>query len=339
MDETLTFRLSLSRGTQMFRFDEAIPLSGVTGIVGPSGSGKTTLLRALAGLEPDASGEVRFGQVVWQSPEVKTPARARRIGMVFQDGRLFDHLTVDENIRYGMRRQGRPDPVPEDLVETLGLRDLLPRQPSALSGGEVRRVALARALAAKPQILFLDEPLAALDRAAKDRLLPYLEHVVHTTSVPVLFVSHDLDEIDRLADRVLRISEGAVSGWAPSRPRLHGVVRELSVDGTLVESAGQMLLVPGTGTGAGAGQIGSSCSVALPRLDPVIATSDPGPIRGGFALRARLDGVDPPLFGIGGQSLAFPGRPIRIDLPIGTELWLIFAGQPRFHRRESAFVA
>ena len=207
--------LRLRRGD--FVLDAAFSFGGgpgVTALFGPSGAGKSTVILALAGLViPDAGRIVLGGEALFDSKHgVNVPARARRIGVVFQDSRLFPHLTVAANLLYGQRRlRGASDPGRFDqVVALLGLDALLARRPKTLSGGERARVALGRALLMNPRALLLDEPLAALDVARKAEILPYLDRLVREERIPMLYVSHALDEVARLASRMAVIDGGRI---------------------------------------------------------------------------------------------------------------------------------
>lgn len=182
--------------------------AGLTAITGPSGAGKTSIINAVAGLfRPDA-GEVRFQGDVLFGPGVWVPPHQRRFGYVFQEGRLFPHLTVRQNLRYGAWFAGG-DAGFDRVVDLLGIGALLARRPAALSGGEKSRVALGRALLAQPRMLLMDEPLASLDMARKAEVLPYLERV-RDAGTPVLYVTHAGDEVARLATQVVQIAGGKV---------------------------------------------------------------------------------------------------------------------------------
>ncbi len=203
----------MSRPGGEFAFDGAIPLEGVTAIVGPSGSGKTTFLMILAGLAKGAQGEAVFADRIWMQGRYRMRPEDRRVGMVFQDGRLFDHLTVAENLSYGARRRGIEAGAVQGVIDGMGLRALLHRRPHTLSGGEARRVAVGRALASGPDILFMDEPLSGLDDIAKAQLLPYLARAVAGSGVPVVYVTHSRAEVTQFADRILRMEAGRIAGW------------------------------------------------------------------------------------------------------------------------------
>jgi molybdate transport system ATP-binding protein len=194
-----------------FAFGEA---PGVTALFGPSGAGKSTIIHAIAGLSrPDKGRIVLHGETLLDTERgVFVPARERRIGVVFQDTRLFPHLSVRANLLYGWHRAGagsHPQNI-DGVVKLLGLETFLARKPRALSGGERSRVALGRALLMSPRALLLDEPLAALDAARKAEILPYLERLVRETNIPMLYVSHALDEVARLANRMVVVSAGRV---------------------------------------------------------------------------------------------------------------------------------
>jgi molybdate transport system ATP-binding protein len=193
-----------------FRLDAraVIPARGVTAIMGPSGSGKTTLLRCLAGLAR-AEGRVVVGERVWQDGGLFLPTHARGVGYVFQEPSLLPHLSVKGNLAFAARRAGkRPGPGFEEVAAMLGLERLLGRSPEALSGGERQRAAIGRALLSKPALLLMDEPLSSLDAASKAEVLPYLEQLHRSLSLPILYVSHDALEVARLADRVIRMEAG-----------------------------------------------------------------------------------------------------------------------------------
>ena len=192
--------------------DFAAP-AGVTALFGRSGSGKTSVVNAVAGLLRPDEGRVTMGaRVLFDSTAgVALPVHRRRMGYVFQDGRLFPHLTVRQNLRYG--RWFAPGRIGADfgrVVGLLGLADLLERRPGALSGGEKSRVAIGRALLSAPAALLLDEPLAALDEARKAEILPYLERLRDETGLPIIYVSHVLAEVARLATTVVVMEAGRV---------------------------------------------------------------------------------------------------------------------------------
>ena len=196
--------------------EQTFPASGVTALFGPSGCGKTTWLRAIAGLERTRNGLCRVNGQTWQDDRTFLPAHARPIGYVFQDAALFAHLSVHANLRYASRRaHARPPFSMDELITRLELAPLLHRYPAFLSGGEAQRVAIARALLSAPQLILMDEPLAALDVRARRSILGLLEDLRQTLSIPLIYVSHSRDETARLADHLVIMKSGRVSACGP----------------------------------------------------------------------------------------------------------------------------
>ena len=194
--------------------------AGITAVFGRSGAGKTTVINAVAGLlKPDAGRIVADGVTLFDHTTFVPPA-ARRLGYVFQDARLFPHLTVRENLNFGTRYAPADASGPEfdDVTDLLGLAPLLARRPAKLSGGEKQRVALGRALLSKPRMLLMDEPLASLDGPRKQDILPYLERLRDgPLGLPILYVSHSVDEVARLADTLVLLKDGLVARAGPIR--------------------------------------------------------------------------------------------------------------------------
>jgi molybdate transport system ATP-binding protein len=192
----------------------AIQRPGVTALFGPSGAGKTTIVGAIAGTFRPQSGRIVIdGRTVFDSASsIALSPRARRTGYVFQDARLFPHMSVNDNLLFGWRRSAKKASTSEiaDVIALLGLERLRERRPRALSGGEKSRVALGRALLSSPDLLLLDEPLAALDAARRAEILPYLERLRDEARLPMLYVSHALDEVARLAHEIVVLSNGRV---------------------------------------------------------------------------------------------------------------------------------
>jgi molybdate transport system ATP-binding protein len=210
----LVLQAALKRPGFALDVDLSLPGRGVTALFGPSGSGKTTCLRVLAGLEPQAQGRISVADEVWQdsAQRVFKPLHQRPLGYVFQEASLFDHLSVEGNLRFGFqrtpaaqRRHGW-----DHGLEMLGIGHLLARWPHELSGGERQRVAIARALATSPRVLLMDEPLSALDAARKAEILPWLEQLHEALDIPVLYVTHAVDEVVRLADHIVLLENGSV---------------------------------------------------------------------------------------------------------------------------------
>ena len=189
-----------------------LPSQGTTVLFGPSGCGKTTLLRCMAGLERAPSARVRVNGQVWQDEQRFLPTWRRPLGMVFQEARLLQHLDVRGNLAFGLprdqRRQAQQRLAP--ALETLGIAHLWDRPVQQLSGGEQQRVAIARAWAAQPQLLLMDEPLAALDWQRKQDILPWLERLQRSLSIPMVYVTHSIEEVLRLADHVVVLEDGQV---------------------------------------------------------------------------------------------------------------------------------
>ena len=190
---------------------------GVTAVLGRSGAGKSTLVAAVAGLLKPDDGRITLGPETFydRARRIDLPARKRRIGVVFQDSRLFPHLSVRSNLLFGRRRRGASEPDFDQVLEMLGIGHLLGRRPRSLSGGERQRVAIGRALLSGPRALLFDEPLAALDSERKAEIMPFLERVAAETSVPVLYVTHALEEARRLADRLVVLDGGKVVAQGP----------------------------------------------------------------------------------------------------------------------------
>lgn len=201
-------------GTLALKADFACRASGITAIFGRSGAGKTSLVNMLAGLlKPDRGRIALAGETLFDSTAgIDVPTERRRLGYVFQEGRLFPHLTVRGNLTYGLKRVPKHERriELEQVVALLDIEALLERRPSALSGGEKQRVALGRALLANPKILLMDEPLAALDQPRKDEVLPFIEQLRDEMALPIVYVSHSMQEIVRLADTLVLMSEGEV---------------------------------------------------------------------------------------------------------------------------------
>jgi molybdate transport system ATP-binding protein len=214
---TIAARFRVGRGDFSLDVDLELPPAGFTALFGPSGCGKTTLLRTLAGLERVAGGCLRFGDETWQDGSHFIPTHRRPIGYVFQEASLFDHLDVLGNLEYGARRarRGGGRVTLEEVIEWLGIGDLLQRAPASLSGGERQRVAIARALAVRPDLLLMDEPLASLDLERKREILPYLESLHRALRIPVIYVSHQPEEVSRLADHMVLMDAGRVIASGP----------------------------------------------------------------------------------------------------------------------------
>ena len=216
---TLSLNIALERASFALRIEHELALTGITALFGPSGAGKTTLLRIIAGLEQDVRGRVTFDGEAWQTDGASMPPHRRQIGYVFQDGRLFPHLTVEQNLRFALARSSRRSIEFAAAVEALDLGDLLTRRTPALSGGEQQRVAIARALLTSPRLMLMDEPLSSIDVARKSDIVPHIEKLPALFAIPVLYVTHNVEEVARLAQDVVLLVAGRVAA--------HGSVAEV----------------------------------------------------------------------------------------------------------------
>jgi molybdate transport system ATP-binding protein len=280
----------------------------VTALFGPSGAGKTSVVHAIAGLVRPHEGRIVIdGRVLFDARAgIDLPAEERRVGLVFQDARLFPHMSVEDNLRFGWRRaRARMDETAiARIVEMLGLGPLLARRSTKLSGGEKSRVALGRALLSSPQLLLLDEPLAALDAGRKAEILPYLERLRDEASVPVFYVSHAVDEVLRLADRVVLLRQGLVAGEGSVFDFAAGQIGDLlpatgavidtrleshSDDGlSMLSFNGGVLAVPRAG-----GLLGTRLRVRIRAEDILLAREEPHQISANNVLSARIASLKP----------------------------------------------
>lgn len=303
-------------------------LSGVSAVFGPSGCGKSTLLRAITGLQEGVAGEIRFGGEAWLDSGrgvIMAPERRGAV-MVFQDLNLFPHFDVRRNLLYAARRRrDRRGPSWDDVIDALDVSPLLGRRVQKLSGGERQRVALARALLAAPRLLLLDEPLAALDLPRKHEILPYLRDLPGRFRMPVIYVTHDLYELEMLADRVHMMSGGAIEEARPmeevlsSIPRaakgadeislIHGQVALVDREFMLAEvtAGGERLSVP---LGEGVGE-GDAVQVRVSAADTGIALKKPRDASLQGCLKGRvaaISGASDPAFSV--VSVDTPAGPI-----------------------------
>lgn len=240
-----------------FALDAAFtaPARGVTALFGPSGCGKTTVLRCMAGLHRMA-GRLAVAGEAWQDDArgIFREAHRRPVGYVFQEASLFPHLSVRRNLLYGARRAAAGDGIGglafDEVVALLGIGHLLDRAPLALSGGERQRVAVGRALLSRPRLLLMDEPLSALDRMTKDEILPYFEALHGRLSIPIVYVSHDIAEVERLADTIVLLDAGRVVASGPlarleadpELPLLRAPEAAVTLDGTVASVDGEYAL-------------------------------------------------------------------------------------------------
>ncbi|MNH95517.1 Sulfate/thiosulfate import ATP-binding protein CysA [compost metagenome] len=215
----IQMRLKLRYSGFALDVDLQVPGRGVTALYGHSGSGKTTCLRCIAGLERAEQGFVQVNDEVWQDSDnrIFVAPHKRALGYVFQEASLFPHLSVLANLEFGLKRIPKPQRRVDmaHATELLGIRHLLDRHPQHLSGGERQRVGIARALLTSPKLLLMDEPLAALDAQRKGEILPYLQRLHDELDIPVLYVSHSQDEVARLADHIVLLSNGKALASGP----------------------------------------------------------------------------------------------------------------------------
>jgi molybdate transport system ATP-binding protein len=299
----LSVRLQKRRGT--FALDVAFdaPTPGVVALFGRSGCGKSTATDLIAGLlRPDAGRIEVDGELLFESGKVDVPAEKRRIGYVFQEPRLFPHRSVHGNLTYGLARSRGPASIAQgEIIDLLGLRDLLGRRPHQLSGGERQRVAIGRALLSQPRLLLLDEPLASLDRARRQEVLPYLERLRDRFRIPIVYVSHQFDEVLRLATYMVLVDQGRVRAQGEvtqvSRAAaLREVVAE-AADGAIVDAE----IEPGPRAGIAQIRIGAA-KLELPCDDP----APRGRVRLQIAARDVMLAAEEPR-GLALQSGALPG--------------------------------
>lgn len=270
--EMITLSFTLNHTPFVLSLEEVIPSSGITAVFGRSGAGKTSLINAISGLVTPESGRISVGdKVLFDSVAgINLPPEHRRIGYVFQEARLFPHMTVEKNLKYGQQREDNAQF--SEIIALLGIEGLLKRHPADLSGGEKQRVAIGRALLSEPELLIMDEPTASLDGPRRQELIQYLLRLAEKLNIPVLYVSHSLDEILHIADSMVILNDGKVIangplhdiwGSAPMRPWLSAKEQSALVMARCVgkhpdyamaqlDLDGEILWVPDTGKPIGA---------------------------------------------------------------------------------------
>lgn len=284
------------------------PGKGVTALFGASGCGKTTVLRAVAGLVRLRDGHLSVNGEVWQDgPRFVRPHR-RAVGYVFQEASLFAHLSVESNLRFGLRRARGPIAIGfDEVVNLLGVEPLFGRPTAMLSGGERQRIAIGRALLSQPELLLMDEPLSALDSVSKSEILPYLERLHTALSIPVLYVSHDIAEVERLADNLVLMEAGRVRAQGPiaevvvdpALPVIHMPAPAAVIDGATlsvdpryglseVQVDGGVLIVPGD-----LGPTGTRQRLRIPASDVSLGRHMPKDTTILNALPAQIVGAEP----------------------------------------------
>ncbi|WP_374546289.1 molybdenum ABC transporter ATP-binding protein [Rhodoblastus sp.] len=221
MSETHTIRAKFFNvlGNFTLDVDFAAPAKGVTALFGPSGCGKTTVIRCIAGLIRVTDGFCDIDGDIWQKPDrTFLPTHKRPLGYVFQEANLFPHLSVRKNLLFGAPKEkpkDRPEIDFDEVVDLLGVRHLLDRAPRNLSGGERQRIGIGRALLTQPKVLLMDEPLSALDRRTKSEILPFIEKLRDHFAVPIFYITHDMTEVERLADQIVLLDKGHLVASGP----------------------------------------------------------------------------------------------------------------------------
>jgi molybdate transport system ATP-binding protein len=236
---SLALNVQLPRSAFKLSVQLDIPGSGITALFGASGSGKTTLLRCIAGLERALHATIRFNDQIWQDDTHFVPTHQRRLGYVFQESSLFPHLSVRGNLEYGLRRVPRVRRMLtlDDAASLLSVQGLLDRQPQQLSGGQRQRVALARALLASPQLMLMDEPLSNLDIASRHEVLPHLERLHDQLAIPIIYVSHEVNEVMRVADHLALLEAGQLVAFGS----IHDMLTRPDLPLAHVDQAGSVL--------------------------------------------------------------------------------------------------
>ena len=326
------------------------PTPGVVALFGRSGCGKSTLVNLLAGLLKPDSGRIELaGQVLFDSETRQSvKVEARRIGYVFQDARLFPHFTVLGNLRYGLKRaSGAPEIAEADTIDLLGLAPLLARRPHELSGGEKQRVALGRALLAQPRLLLLDEPLASLDVARREEVLPYLERLRDRLAIPMVYVSHQFDEVLRLATHVVVLDGGRVAaaggiGEVSLHPALRSIVGTDAVGAVLdgrVSAFDPATSLAEVAVGGGLLRVqselvvGTQVRVQLLARDIILATRAPDHLSVRNALKGSIERIEADdahadliVVRLGDASVMAritQAATRELGLKVGTEVWVL----------------
>ena len=305
------------------------PQTGVTALFGPSGCGKTSVLATVAGLLRPQQGRVAIGGTVVLDTArgIALPPERRRCAVVFQDARLFPNLSVETNLRYGLRRAPRDAPGPDfdEVVALLGIAPLLGRRPAGLSGGERQRVALGRALLARPRLLLMDEPLASLDAARRAEVLPFLARLRDAARLPILYVTHALEEVDALADHLVLMDHGRVVADGPvaalaartdlplAARRDAGVLLDCTVGAATQDGLARLDFAGGAlVTTLHPGPPGTRLRVRMRARDIAVAIEEPRGISTQNILRGTLAGIEP----------AGEGQEVFLRLAIGPSVLL-----------------
>lgn len=231
---TLNLDFNLNYKTFNFTINQTIDLTGITGVFGHSGSGKSTLLRAIAGLEKNISGSIVLNgkTLINTSQNICEKPEKRGISLVFQDSRLFPHLSVNDNVKYAAKRCINSKLNPADILKLTELEHLADANVNELSSGQKQRVALARALLTEPKLLLLDEPLSALDQLSKTKLLNLIVKIQQQLNLPIIYVSHSIDELQQVCDNMLILSQGEVVNYG----NIHHTIHQLNFFSTHLPS-------------------------------------------------------------------------------------------------------
>ena len=282
----LSVRFALNRAAFSLDIDAEFAMQGITGVFGPSGAGKTTLLRCIAGLEQPESGQLIVNGEVWEDTgaKLRRAAHQRRVAYVFQEARLFPHMDVLGNLRYGQKRSvSHESSIGLDRAVTLlGLESLLQRSPANLSGGEAQRVAIGRALLSGPDLLLMDEPLAAIDEARREDVLPFIERLHADVGVPVIYVSHNIDELCRVCDQLAVMDDGRISTYG----HLHSVLLQTELPILAGREAGAVL-----DARVEAHEPSDKLTRVLAGASSFWVAGEIGPIGSALRLRVRADDV------------------------------------------------
>ena len=214
MSDRLNLNIRKTLGDFTVEVKQSLPLEGITALFGPSGAGKSSLLKLIAGFETPDIGHISLRDKTWfdSSDKINIPPYKRPVGYMFQNGRLFPHMSVRQNLEFAASRATKKIPI-DHVITAFDLTDLAAHSPVTLSGGERRRAALARTVLSAPDVLLLDEPLTGLDRARKREILPFIESLPQDFDIPCIYVTHDIEEVSRLADKVMVMSGGSVSAF------------------------------------------------------------------------------------------------------------------------------
>lgn len=304
----LSLSIDLERDAFKLAIDSTVELAPVTALFGPSGAGKTTLLRVISGLERGARGKLTLGEAVWQDSAsgAFVPPNERRIGYVFQDGRLFSHLSAAGNLQFAARlARSNASFSFDDVVAALDLEPLLERKPHSLSGGEQQRVAMGRALLRDPELVLMDEPLSAMDAKRKGEIVPYIERVAHEFAIPILYVTHSIEEVSRLATKMILLSDGRIAAiggvgeileridlWPHTGPATVGTLLLARIEDshrnmTTLSLAGQLLRIPEID-----GEPGNVVRVRIAARDVALATHKPSGLSIRNVLEAKILKID-----------------------------------------------